>query len=463
MKNRPNWLERLFLLYILLAIYEGVLRKWILPDWSTALLLIRDPIAVAILVLGWRRVPDEMRAWNVSITLLCVATIGVALIQCVSRGANAAELLAAIYGVRTYWLHMPLAAIFVALAKPDTIARIFRIFAFSSVVMLVLMTAQYLAPAEGYLNRGAGGAENVLLGVAFDRVRVAGTFSYSTGPSCFFPLTLAIGIIGLVRPQYLSSRWALASIICSIAAIPVSGSRTLVFLEGVVALFSLPMVFANRGALKTVSITAAAVSAAVSLMLFTEIGQLSIESFKERWIDAAEVEASGNLGLEVLFGRIEAIVFGSTDNIEDVPLLGHGIGIGTNVGAQLTTGSVSFLLAEYEWARIVQECGPLLGAAILAWRVCTALFLAVVALRPRWGGWQIAITMCGVSIPNIIFGHIQQATVLGFVSISLMLTFGLVRVECNRSPTGFVRRHTRTLSSGTRIRLVDIGRKIAGN
>ena len=48
----------LFFVYCGLLLVEGALRKWLLPGLSTPLLLIRDPVALAVLVLylmqGWR-------------------------------------------------------------------------------------------------------------------------------------------------------------------------------------------------------------------------------------------------------------------------------------------------------------------------------------------------------------------------------------------------------------------------
>ena len=39
--------------YFALLIGEGALRKWVLPGWSDALLVARDPIAVGILFLAF--------------------------------------------------------------------------------------------------------------------------------------------------------------------------------------------------------------------------------------------------------------------------------------------------------------------------------------------------------------------------------------------------------------------------
>ena len=48
--SKITLLKTLFWTYFLLLIFEGALRKWLLPSFSTALLLIRDPVALLILV-----------------------------------------------------------------------------------------------------------------------------------------------------------------------------------------------------------------------------------------------------------------------------------------------------------------------------------------------------------------------------------------------------------------------------
>ena len=47
-------IRRLIYLYIFLLIIEGALRKWIVPQFSNPLLLVRDPVVLAIYFLTWR-------------------------------------------------------------------------------------------------------------------------------------------------------------------------------------------------------------------------------------------------------------------------------------------------------------------------------------------------------------------------------------------------------------------------
>ena len=79
--------------------------------------------------------------------------------------------------------------------------------------------------------------------------------------------------------------------------------------------------------------------------------------------------------------------------ITDTPLLGQGLGMGTNVAAGLLYGKRDFLLAEGEWERVVRESGPILGFFYIGLRLAILGYLCRLALR---GGW-IAKTRCPCS------------------------------------------------------------------
>ena len=62
--------------------------------------------------------------------------------------------------------------------------------------------------------------------------------------------------------------------------------------------------------------------------------------------------------------------------ISEAGLFGKGLGMGTAAGSALMTGSVSFLLAEGEWSRVILESGPLLGFSFLAYRAWVSGYMA---------------------------------------------------------------------------------------
>jgi hypothetical protein len=116
--------------------------------------------------------------------------------------------------------------------------------------------------------------------------------------------------------------------------------------------------------------------------------------------------------------------------MQDAPLLGKGLGMGTNMAASVLVGQRGFLLAEEEWSRIVLESGVVLGWAFIALRV--ALTLAVLAK-------SITAYRLGDSLPALIFfstslillnGQWGQPTAQGFA----VFCAGLALAAAGQSP-----------------------------
>jgi hypothetical protein len=113
--------------------------------------------------------------------------------------------------------------------------------------------------------------------------------------------------------------------------------------------------------------------------------------------------------------------------------LGAGLGLGTSVGAGLATGTRQFLLAEGEWARIILESGPVLGAAYIGLRAGIALHLlrrALRALRQRDDVLPGLLLAAGVF--DLTTGQWGQATVSGFA----VFTAGLCLASSADEPAG---------------------------
>src|ERR1700758_5072958 len=85
--ERLPLLKKLFWAYFLLLIFEGALRKWIVPQLSAPLLIVRDPIAVIIIWEAYRTRKWPSR-WAAVTALLTVLFVTLFLVQIVSGGAN---------------------------------------------------------------------------------------------------------------------------------------------------------------------------------------------------------------------------------------------------------------------------------------------------------------------------------------------------------------------------------------
>ena len=88
-------------IYIFLLIFEGALRKWFLPSLATPLLLVRDPIAIWLTIVGLQK------GWiksGYAKAMMVVASISFILTLAVGHH----NLFVALFGWRIYFFHFPM-------------------------------------------------------------------------------------------------------------------------------------------------------------------------------------------------------------------------------------------------------------------------------------------------------------------------------------------------------------------
>ena len=64
--------RQLIFLYLLLLIFEGAFRKWIVPQLSAPLLLVRDPVVLAIYLMAFRAKIFPHNIWVITLEILAV-------------------------------------------------------------------------------------------------------------------------------------------------------------------------------------------------------------------------------------------------------------------------------------------------------------------------------------------------------------------------------------------------------
>ena len=95
-------LKFLIWLYVVLLIFEGALRKWVLPSLSDPLLIVRDPIAIGIYLLAFFSGRFPLNGFVLTTFALAAASIMASLI-----GGHTNPLVLA-YGLRINYGHLPL-------------------------------------------------------------------------------------------------------------------------------------------------------------------------------------------------------------------------------------------------------------------------------------------------------------------------------------------------------------------
>ena len=117
--------------------------------------------------------------------------------------------------------------------------------------------------------------------------------------------------------------------------------------------------------------------------------------------------------------------------IGQAPPFGFGIGAGTNAGIYAATGELAFTLAEYEWTRVVLECGPVFGLLVIGVRVALTLWCGAIALRANVANGDAGpLVIFGYVAPLLFYSQISgQNTLLSFCWFSLGLLLALARTS----------------------------------
>ncbi len=233
-EQRLLWLKRWIWVYFWLLIFEGALRKWLVPSLSGPLLLVRDPVAVMIYIQAYRCQKFSMKTmWP-----FALLTAGLFLLACTQIVMGIDTVPIALYGLRSYLLHLPLIFVMADTLTREDLHKLGRWLLYLAVPMAILVLAQFRAGAGTWLNAGAGEGSKQIMS-AGNHVRPAGTFSYDVGPQALVVLTFAFIIDALMR-KGTYPRWLLyCALFAAVASVPILGSRTVLFTMVAVGAFTL--------------------------------------------------------------------------------------------------------------------------------------------------------------------------------------------------------------------------------
>ena len=417
-------LKKLFWAYFLLLIFEGALRKWILPQLSAPLLVVRDPIGLMIIFEAYRenKWPEK---WSAITGILAAGLVGICVIQLIA-GSN--PWFAALYGLRSYLLPFPVAFIMGENLDEEDLRK----FGYWTLMILVPMTllevAQYLAPSGSFLNKGAyEGAEQITYVGA--RVRASGTFSFVTGPASFVPLAAAFALYGFVNER-LAPRWLLwTATFALLLSVPIVGSRSLVFeLAGVAICAAIGALCGVSQLFQSLKFALPLLAIAFLVSLLPVFSEASV-SLGQRFEQASRTEGS-------ISHAVETRTVGSIlDTIEQTDFSSNPFGLGMGVGAAAITKlmnlDVLFVAGEGEFGRAVFELGPFPGLFFMAFRLLLAVYIATAAIARARNHKPLALLLVPLMFTSLFLGVLEQPTEQGFMVLAL--AFSLVAVRETQS------------------------------
>lgn len=425
--------KALIWVYFWLIILEGSLRKWVLPMLSDPLLIIRDPVVMLIYFQAVRG-GFFPKHWLVKLTIGLGAFTFLWGCTHVYAGGSYKMLLVTLFGVRTYFLHLPLIFIIGHVFTRQDVIKVGKWCLLLAPPIALLMAAQYQVGNDHWLNRATTGVDSKQITAALGKVRPPGPFSFITGPATFYPLVTVFLIYGIMRPGTYPKWLMLAAAGATFMMLPVSGSRTQVMACALVVAFAGVALLRIPSLVPRFAIWAAVVGFGGMSLLTLPIGREAVESFTTRWNAATETEGQGQgakVGVARRMGGSFTEVF---DYLEYIPFTGHGIGAGTNVGVKLITGNVGFLYGEAEWTRNVMEAGPILGFGYIGFRVLLAFYLLNLAWRKLDVQDPLPWLFMSCAFLALVMGQTSQPTTLGFMAFIAGLSLSSVEVMARHVP-----------------------------
>jgi len=351
-------LRRLSILYIVLLIVEGGLRKWFLTGLSDLLLLARDPVILLAYLVAFTKGRFPLNKYILSAGALMVVWTAVTMLFGHQNPS------VAIFGIRANFLHLPMAFIMGSVFYRSDVVWIGKWWLVGTLFMTGLIVLQFYSPQSAWINLAPGGMEGGGFSGAHGRYRPPGTFSFIVGVVWFYTFSTAFLVAGMTQHNRYPKWLMAAASIAIIVAIPVSISRSLIMSAALT--FLVGMLVSSLQKNFIIRYLRIALFGVIGLIIASQFSVFdeAKEAFFARWEQSTSEEAGGVEG--AIIWRLTNEFIGPFTGREELPFLGEGIGAGTQVGAKLLTGTKGFRLGEGEWFRLTAEGGIAARASALA-------------------------------------------------------------------------------------------------
>ncbi|WP_159086014.1 hypothetical protein [Flavobacterium faecale] len=395
-------------LYFLLWIFEGALRKWILPSLATPLLIVRDPIAIYIII---RALYLGVKFVNGYIVLALLSTVFSLAITLTFGHAN---LFVALYGARIMLFHFTLIFIIGAVFSKKDVVALGRALLMINLLMTVIVYFQFSSPQSAFINIGLGGEGSAGFAGALGYSRPPGTFSFTSGLTVFYAFVSVFVFYFWLSKDRISKPLLIASSISLVIALPLTISRGAVVAVAIVGLFAIiASITSVRMVFKLVVVSVIFSVSIVLLQEYSSIFSLGANVFMERVESANQQSAGGGL-TDSIFLRMLNDFLGPIADLLNQPLFVGNLGMGTNAGAQMLSGKVSFLISENEFGRLGGEQGIIFGGLLIIVRIVLGANIAIQSFRLPKEKKLLPFALCGTACVALVQGQWAQPTVLGY-------------------------------------------------
>lgn len=419
--------KKAFWIYLFLIFIEGAMRKWFMPGLSNLWFMCREPIVIWIVFasMNGRFLKSNIAKWFMGIGIITFITA-------IVFGHHNIQV--ALYGFRIWFFHIPFIFIMSQRLNRTDLIKMMQFLCIIFIPMTVLYVLQFLTPPNNIINAAVGGEVAEGTGTANGAVRPSGTFAHCLGSAYYNPIVFCIFTLILFSKSYkkqVSKHSVVFPLlaVCIILTLITSVSRgtilqfvsTLLFVSFIMAFSGMKNLFFKilGGLIVIASLTYTISNIKVGNMYL-------LDPVLNRFETAAEQEG----GAEGIFlSRIlEPYIFWSNMGSKiDVPLLGYGIGMGSNFAAKSITGG-AWLLGEWSSQIVYAEMGMIFGTIVFCLRFFYPINLFFKCYRKLKRNHDLLpIILWTLSLQYFANGNINVVYSLGFIVI--LMTMLLVSIK----------------------------------
>jgi hypothetical protein len=430
-----RWELTLFAAMILM-VFEGALRKWVLPEFQAYIYLLKDVLIViallgflsvrgAFLSLRGERGPHE--GLMTGIKVLLALNLAFAFIQLANPYSP--SILLGLLGFKNYLLYCALVFMVpYAFSSIGDLERKLKVYMLLMIPVAVLGLVQFASPANSIINTYVDQYGDSDLHIARfgedNRARASGTFSYISGFGTFvtamFSFSLAYILAG--RWDFRKNLVQTALLVTSAAAMFTTGSRAVIWGQ----LFITPIILflCARGGLLS--------SSMVARLLFAVVVLGGITFYASGDAVDAFIQRSGNADNPV--DRMEAPFTELAYAFEGTPAFGLGIGVTHGSAASIMgTRDQWWLMGnvfELETARVMTEVGIFGFILVFALRFYLLYLAIAMVTRLRTPFFRaLSAVIAGFFVLHLWLNVINNATAGLYYWFAAGLLFAMFRLE----------------------------------
>jgi hypothetical protein len=373
-RRRGRVVNLIFVVYWLL-IFEGALRKWVLPEYQKEIYFIRDPV---VLVVYWLSIRYHLFRHSTIVLTIMALIAWLCMMEVVFHAATGeGDLLLTGVGVRSYFFYIPLALVIAQTFNRADLERLVRQTLLVSIPIAIISIFQTLEPAGAVINAGiSSDPENQVhaLAVGGGVVRTMGTFTSNGGQGLFVGSVLAMLIWVWTLPTDRRPFGGIPLLMvtgATVANVAVSGQRTIFVLTALVlcSAFLAAVLMHGMGPSWNV-IKSCAILATIGVFLGPRLFPNQLHALGMRSAQVAESDEWYSYGI-VNRALNDFVIF--KDSIDSAPSTGYGIGETSNAGEILHRSFSGWV--ENDWQRHIVELGPYLGMVVIFLRVVLVVWL----------------------------------------------------------------------------------------